>query len=73
VIILLFSYPANTLSVAFSKSSLVTNSLLCLAATIALSLHKFDISAPENPGVRVASLLDYSSIYFEGSNFKGFK
>jgi hypothetical protein len=44
---------------------------LALAAIIALSLHRLEISAPENPGVRVASLLAYSSICRFGSSFKG--
>ena len=33
-----------------------TYCLFYLAARIAASLHKFAISAPENPGVKVASL-----------------
>jgi len=44
---------------------------LALAAIIALSLQRLEISAPENPGVRVASLLAYSSINLFGSSFKG--
>lgn len=45
-----------TLSVASSKSKTETVFLFYLAAKIAASLQRFAISAPENPGVRVASL-----------------
>lgn len=44
-----------------------------LAANIAASLHKLDISAPLNPGVSVANLFAYSSIVFDGSKFNGLR
>ncbi len=62
-----------TLSEASSKSSDVTCFWFLRAAKIAASLHKLAISAPLKPGVKVASLLAYSSIYTEGSNLIGFK
>ena len=51
------SNPAITLSAAISKSIISTYFLFFLAANIAASLHKLAISAPENPGVKVANLL----------------
>ena len=47
---------------AIYKSCASTEVLLCLAAKIAASLHKLAIYAPLNPGVKVASLLEYSSL-----------
>jgi len=52
-----FSTPAITLSVAISKSSLSTYSLFLRLAWIAASLQRLAISAPLNPGVKVANLL----------------
>mmetsp|Transcript_8616 Transcript_8616/g.18528 ORF Transcript_8616/g.18528 Transcript_8616/m.18528 type:complete len:254 (-) Transcript_8616:254-1015(-) len=53
--ILLLSSPPMMRSVAFSKSSIVTESALRRAATIAASLHTLAMSAPANPGVSPAS------------------
>lgn len=50
------------LSVAIYKSCASTAVLFCLAAKIAASLQRFAISAPLNPGVKVASLLEYYSL-----------
>jgi len=50
-----------TLYDAISKSIIETDVLSPLAAIIAASLHKFLISAPLNPGVKVANLFAYSS------------
>lgn len=44
------------LSTAYSKSASVTNSLQKRAACKAASLHTFAMSAPENPGVKMANL-----------------
>ena len=66
---LLFLYnPAIILSEAISKSFNSIYSLFSLTAKIAASLHKFDISAPENYGVRIESLFEYSEIFIDGSN-----
>jgi hypothetical protein len=46
-----------SLSVAISKSQTSTVDLSALAAYMAASLHRLAISAPLNPGVRVANLL----------------
>lgn len=54
---LLTSKPAMTLSAAISKSIGWTISFPFLAAIIAASLHKLAISAPLNPGVKLANLL----------------
>lgn len=51
------SKPAITLSAAISKSFISIAFLFYLAAKIAASLHRLAISAPEKPGVKVASLL----------------
>ncbi len=59
--IFFFSIPAIILSLANSKCLDLTLSELSLAANKAASLHKLDISAPLNPGVKVANLLAYSS------------
>ena len=56
-----FSRPAKILSLASSKSIDSTKFFSFLEANIAASLHKFDISAPENPGVKLANLSAYSS------------
>ena len=47
--------------------------LLFLAAKIAASLQRFAISAPENPGVKVAKRLANSSTGVEGSSFRGLR
>lgn len=69
----LLSRPAITLSAALSKSYTVTLSLFDLAANIAPSLHKFAISAPEKPGVKVDNLFAHVSIDNEESSYIGFK
>ena len=48
---LLRSVPMRTLSLASSKSGMVTDSLPCRAASKAASLTRLSRSAPENPGV----------------------
>src|SRR3974377_538029 len=52
---LLRSVPMSTLSLACSKSSMVTDSRLTRAATRAASFTRFSRSAPEKPGVLRAS------------------
>ena len=52
----LLSAPIMILSLAFSKSSMVTCFLLPLAAIRADSLTRFAKSAPENPGVPLAMI-----------------
>jgi len=71
VLVIFFSKPAMTRSEAISKSMLSMNSLFPLAARIAASLQRFIISAPLNPGVKVAKRLEISSIVFEGSILRG--
>lgn len=48
-------------------------SLFALDAKIAASLHRFEISAPENPGLNDASLFAYSSISVLGSKVNGLR
>ena len=63
------------LSLAFSKSSISTIFLFALAANKAASLTKFAKSAPENPGVPLASILGLTSfaigVFLLGFNFGG--
>lgn len=68
-----FTDPAKTLSDAISKSIASTWELSFLDAKIAASLHKFAISAPENPGLRLANRLAYSSIDIFLSRARGFR
>lgn len=64
VMTVFFSIPPMTLSMADSNSLIPTDSKLYLAAMMAPSLHTFEISAPENPGVNDANFLAYSSLLF---------
>ena len=57
----LLSAPIITLSLASSMSDIVTILLFFLAANNADSLHKFAKSAPENPGVPLAIVLNFTS------------
>jgi hypothetical protein len=68
-----FSAPASILSLANSKSIASTKFLFFLDASIAASLHKLAISAPENPGLNTANLLAYSLISDLGSIAIGFR
>ena len=57
----LLSAPIRTLSLASSKSCIVTNLLFLLAASNAASLAKLAKSAPENPGVPLAIIFTSTS------------
>lgn len=68
LVMILFLYtPPMILSVAISRSWESTYDLPFLAAKMAASLQRLAISAPLNPGVRVASLLAYSSLVLDDS------
>ena len=64
-----FSTPAKIFSLAISKSIASTNYLSFLEANIAASLQRFEISAPEKPGLILANLSAYSSSFYFGSKF----
>jgi hypothetical protein len=57
-----FSIPPITRSTASSNYLIPTLSKLVLAAIIAASLQMLEMSAPLNPGVKVAILLAYSEL-----------
>ena len=67
------SMPPITRSVASSNYVMPTEGRFFLAAIIAPSLHTFEISAPLNPGVRVASFFAYSCLVCSAFNFIFFK
>jgi len=68
-----FSYPARTLSLAFSKSIELTSEAPALAARMAASLHKLAMSAPEKPGDNVAKRFAYCSFDIKLESFNGLK
>lgn len=65
--------PATTLSLAYSKSFIITYEFPFLAAIIAASLQRLAISAPLNPGVSVARRLAIISTDGVGLSTNGFK
>ena len=69
MILFFFSRPPMILSTASKKSCFSTFFLLFLAAINAASLHRFAMSAPENPGVCLAKKL--TSKFF--SSFNGLR
>jgi hypothetical protein len=66
-----FSTPPRIFYVANSKSIVLTSFLSFLAARIAASLQILEMSAPLNPGVKVASLFAYSLIDFSAESLSG--
>ena len=62
IILLFFSGPAITLSIAFSTSNILIFFLLCLAASKDDSLKIFARSAPVKPGVCLAIVFKFTSL-----------